>query len=203
MLDVLEGFFMKLLKHVSLVVTAAIVLQSSTFANDSYESTYKNALNTLKNTANSSFTFIKNSAICAGLVAVPYFIGKGSSVLLLTFAHKRFDSDIRNLEYGYTTQLYQSINNYYNSRLNTIFINENDPVKLFPLIRYKNDLDFYINSLWCLQIFNIGSERLSQIQDMVAQLKTLRANIVSWPQFTEEAQRYYAFQQRQNKPRTN
>lgn len=150
---------------------------------------------TTNDTLSEGIALVKNTAICAGLLAIPYFIGKGSSFIMLTMAQKRFNADISLLQRalqgrGTTMELYQSINAYYNQRLNTFFISKNDPLKAFPLIRYNNDLNFYINSLWCLQIFNLGSEQRTQIQAMVQDLTLLLQNITSWPQFTEELQRY-------------
>ncbi len=146
-------------------------------------------------TLSESIALVKNTAICAGLLGVSYYIGKGSSYLMLSRAQKRFNADIHLLKcalqgYGTTMGLYQSINAYYNQRLNSFFTSNNDPLKAFPLIRYQNDLNFYINGLWFLQIFNLGSEQRTQVQAMVQDLTLLLDNITSWPQFTEELQRY-------------
>ncbi len=147
-----------------------------------------------------TLNFAKKAAVCTGLVAVPYLIGRGSSAVVLKLAHRRFNREILYVHTAQITGDYTlflgAINAYYNQQINTVEVNENNALSLFPLIRYKNDLDWYINTLWCLQLFQLGTNSHQDMQQMISDLTTVRDVVTSQQEFTEQTQRLYLIQQR-------
>jgi len=149
-----------------------------------------------KETFNSAVDFTKKTAICTGLIAAPYLVGRCSSAIVLALAHRRFDDDIRLAIFHSASALHQSINCRYNRQVNTFLIQENKMLTLFPLISYKNDLDWYINSMWYLQLFHIGTDTREEIQRMISNLTAIRTEITSWSEYTRQLQELYTMQQR-------
>ncbi|MCL5876032.1 MAG: hypothetical protein M1114_06185, partial [Candidatus Dependentiae bacterium] len=43
-----------------------------------------------------------------------------------------------------------------------------------PLTLYRDDLTWYINRLWYLQILYLGTDKRSEIQELIANLKKIR-----------------------------
>lgn len=57
-----------------------------------------------------------------------------------------------------------------------------------PLTQYSDDLTWYINRLWYLQIFFLGTGKRAEIQKLIENLKTIRGIIAGTQDFTQEQQ---------------
>ncbi len=55
-----------------------------------------------------------------------------------------------------------------------------------PLTRYSDDLTWYINKLWWLQVFFLGTGKRAEIQTLIENLKTIRGIIAGTKDFADE-----------------
>lgn len=134
---------------------------------------------------------IKTVTLCASAAIATYTIARGSSYGLFQYAKYRFNKDIHHLKNNDLNNLYLSITGHYNQKVDTLNITHNKLITLYPHLSHKNDLDWYINRLWCLQIFHLGTDTRIEMQSFITALENLRRLIVSSPIYNEELRKYY------------
>lgn len=67
----------------------------------------------------------------------------------------------------------------------------------YPILYYKNTLDWYINRLWVLQVFHLGTQTFHQVGQTIEQLEHIRAIIEKDYRFIQE-RRLFEESRRQN-----
>lgn len=145
----------------------------------------------------SSLESIKDTTITVGIVAacagVSYLVGRASSALVFSLATSRFGSEISLLNHqwliGNHTELKKQVKEslliYHENHLLSSGVYRN-----YPLMRYMDDLDWYISRLRLLQLFHLGTEQCDKIRALVSQLQFLRSLISSDYEFIKERRKF-------------
>lgn len=141
---------------------------------------------------------VKGLAVVTGLTVGTYLAGRASSSLHYKFGHERFANQINLLKHkwllGSDAELYKQLKETILHDHETKYVNswfcEKDRYRNYPFVKFKDDLDFYIPRLWLLQIFHMGTETQTQIQELIGYLKELRSWIVTDYEFVKERRHY-------------
>lgn len=145
----------------------------------------------------SSIQNIKDTTITVGIIAacagITYVVGRTSSAIVTSLATSRFAGEISLLNHqwliGNHTELKKQIKEsllvYHENHLYSAGMYRN-----YPLLRYTDDLDWYISRLQVLQLFHLGTEQCERISSLINQLKFLRSVISSDYEFIKERRKF-------------
>lgn len=131
----------------------------------------------------------KNFCTAAGTVLVCAGAGYLSSKLFLSVANKKYEVSSLVLQYEGKETLKEQIRiqheeSFWSSR--SIYRN-------YPLLKYKRDLDWYINRLWFIRIATCLTSVSTQAGELIDMLCELRACLVADKDFIKERR---AFEER-------
>ncbi len=134
------------------------------------------------------------AAVIGGTAAL-YVTGRCSSALLYAVAKRRFEAEMELLQRMAFKEsvLEEELVPYIldcHEKTNQSFFFTNGSYKNYPLLRYKKDLDFYINYLWCLQLFRFGTETKREISTFLDKLKMIRRYIITDYRFIREQRQF-------------
>lgn len=140
---------------------------------------------------------IRNTAtvvgITAGLAGIGYVAGRAGSYLNYTHACTRFSDQIGLLNNKWLihseSELKKQIKESIFKKHESIYFMPS-VYRNYPLVKYKDDLDWYIARLWALQIFHAGTDMYGKILELVTQLKELRSMIVTDYEFIKERRKF-------------
>lgn len=71
-------------------------------------------------------------------------------------------------------------------RNNSIYFFLGNPYKNYPLLAYKDNLDWYINRLWVSKILYLDNEKISEITRLIEKLERIKRYIVTDYRFVQE-----------------
>ena len=135
------------------------------------------------------------AALVAGTSAALYVTGRCSSALMYAVAKRRFEPEMELLqrmafkESVLEEELVPYILDCHEKTNQALFFT-NGAYKNYPLVRYKKDLDFYINYLWLLQLFRLGTNTKQEISIFLDKLKMIRRYIITDYRFVREQRQF-------------
>jgi hypothetical protein len=132
------------------------------------------------------------ATVCIGLGTLSvYFGGRLCEYCLYSLAQKRYEPELDLLAraYYYEDAIQEELIPYVleqHDLNNSYFLFNTNPYKNYPLLQYKNDLDWYINRLWFFRFFYLNSEKGTEILNFMEKLKRVRRYIVTDYRFVKE-----------------
>lgn len=137
---------------------------------------------------------IIGGALVVGTGAL-YVTGRCSSALLYAVAKRRFEPELELLQRMLYKEsvLEEELVPYIldcHEQANQSFFFYPGIYKNYPLLRYKKDLDFYINYLWCLQLFRLGTDTRQEISRFLDKLQMIRRYIITDYRFVREQRQF-------------
>lgn len=138
---------------------------------------------------------VVGTVLVAGAGAALYLTGRCSSALLYAVAKRRFEPEMELLQRMAFKEsvLEEELVPYIldcHEQTNQAWFFTNGVYKNYPLLRYKKDLDFYINYLWCLQLFRLGTDVRQEIAVFLDKLQMIRRYIVTDYRFVKEQRQF-------------
>lgn len=62
--------------------------------------------------------------------------------------------------------------------------------KNYPLLKYKQDLDWYVMNLWLFKLFYLGANKSSEISLLIQKLERIRRYVVTDYEFVKEQRKF-------------
>ena len=115
-----------------------------------------------------------------------YLAGRSSASVLSWCAKRRFAQPLALINSA------ESLNSQIKDQLKQIILDNHEewynqgPCRNYPLVACKNDLDWYIAGLWWLRAFYAGSSSWYPAQELLEDLRTIRALIITDYTFIQE-----------------
>lgn len=140
-----------------------------------------------------------NGLIIAGGLVVGtgllYVTGRASSAVVYTLAKRRYEPEMELLQrMAYKPSVLEEELVPYildcHAQANESFFFNPGVYKNYPLLRYKKDLDGYINCLWYLQLFRLGTDMRHEISIFIDKLKMIRRYIITDYRFVKEQRQF-------------
>jgi len=136
--------------------------------------------------------------IAGGLLVgtgVAYVTGRASSALCYYFAKRCYEPEMELLQrMAYKESVLEEELVPYileqHAQANEAFFYNPGEYKNYPLIHYKKNLDRYINNLWYLQLFRLGTEMRREISTFIDKLKMIRRYIVTDYRYIKEQRQF-------------
>ncbi|HSW71756.1 MAG TPA: hypothetical protein VLH77_07305 [Gammaproteobacteria bacterium] len=130
---------------------------------------------------------VKIGAAALGIAASSYLIGRSSAHLLYNKAYKRYDT-ARAIIAGYEYEE-PALRAYLKQEImvdNEAHFDKTSPYRNYPLVYYKNNLDWYIRWLNHLRLFVYGSALKTNLLQLLDDLQRIRRYVVTDPAFIFE-----------------
>lgn len=129
---------------------------------------------------------VKAVAILATLSGCCYLCTKSISKLLLSAVNDKYKKHYLILDdHGYQVLKKEIMHMHEIS-----FFSSLGPYRNYPLLKYKEDLDWYITMLWIFRPFNILSETSTSMSTAIKALSEIREKIVYDETFIQELRRF-------------
>lgn len=128
------------------------------------------------------------------LVGAGYFAGRMTSWSLYKFAQARYAPEFDLLgraaynEHVIQEELIPYILEQHD--LSNSFHLISNPYRGYPLLKYKSDLDWYINHLWVFKFFYLGTKKSGDITRLIEKLQRVRRYIVTDYRFVLEERQF-------------
>ncbi len=153
-------------------------------------------------TANESSDVVKTIGVTAAVV-----VGVSASALITYFGGRLIESGLfKWAQSHYEPELDLLARAHYNEAVisdelipyileqhdqeNSWHIFGDNPYKNYPLLKYKKNLDWFINSLWFFKLFYLGHEKKQEIDILLEKLKRLRRFMVTDYRFVKEQREF-------------
>ncbi len=142
---------------------------------------------------NSSADFLRTMQIAVGatlVVGAGYLTGRALSWCIYKYALYTYEPELDLLnraqfnDYLIEQELMPYILEQHD-RNNRFFFGSN-PYKNYPLLKYKQDLDWYVMSLWLFKLFYLGADKSSEISLLIQKLERIRRYVVTDYGFVKE-----------------
>lgn len=140
-----------------------------------------------------------NGLVVAGGLVVGtgllYIAGRAGSALVYTLAQRRYEPEMELLQrMMYKPSVLEEELVPYVLRLhaqaNDSFFFYPGVYKNYPLLHYKQALDDYINYLWYLQLFRLGTDKRREISTFIDKLKIVRDYIITDYRYIKEQRQF-------------
>ncbi len=140
-----------------------------------------------------------NGLVIAGGIVVGtgllYITGRASSACIYALAKRRYEPEMELLQRMVykPSVLEEELVPYIldcHAQANESFFFNPGIYKNYPLLHYKKDLDGYINYLWYLQLFRLGTDMRQEISIFIDKLKMIRRYIVTDYSFVKEQRQF-------------
>lgn len=124
-----------------------------------------------------------------------YVTGRASSAVVYALAKRRYEPEMELLQRMVykpavlEEELVPYILDCHEQANQSFFFNPGI-YKNYPLLKYKNDLDWYINKLWYLQLFRLGTDMRHEISTFMDKLQIIRRYIITDYRFVREQRQF-------------
>lgn len=130
---------------------------------------------------------LKTAAAATAIAACAYGVGRGCAHLLYNKAYNRYDT-ARAIIVGYEYEE-PTLRTYLKQEVmldNESHFDRSSPYRNYPLVYYKNNIDWYITWLNRMRFFAFGSSLRVELRELAEDLIRIRRYVVTDPTFIYE-----------------